>query len=66
MSFASDKEKELQGKVIAQTKQPDFEEFWMNAVAEMRKVPLQIKRKKAGDPLPGYGHHLGDLLQHPR
>ncbi|MBQ3252714.1 MAG: acetylxylan esterase [Oscillospiraceae bacterium] len=53
MSFASDKEKELQGKVIPQTKQPDFEEFWMDAVAEMRKVPLQIKRKKMNTPYSG-------------
>lgn len=46
MSFVAEKEQELKGKVIAQTKKEDFESFWQEQVAKMRAVPLQVKRKK--------------------
>lgn len=50
MSFTEEKEKELQSKIIAQTKKDDFEAFWQEQVAFMRAVPLQIKRKKLETP----------------
>ena len=48
--FNQEKEKELQGKVIAQTKKEDFEAFWQTQVAQLRAVPLQVKRKKLETP----------------
>ena len=50
MSFIEDKEIELQGKIIPQTKKADFEEFWQAQVAALRAIPLQIKRKKLDTP----------------
>ena len=50
MSYAEERENALVNKVIAQTKKPDFEEFWQRSVAQMRSVPIQIKRKKLETP----------------
>lgn len=50
MFFEKEKEQELQGKVIPQTKQPDFEDFWKRALEQLRSVPIQIRRKKLDTP----------------
>jgi len=50
MYFEKEKEKELQEKVIPQTKQPDFEEFWKLALEQLRSVPVQVRRKKLDTP----------------
>jgi len=48
--FIKEKEKELQGQVIPQTKKEDFEAFWQAQVAQLRTVPIQVKRKKMETP----------------
>lgn len=42
--YVLEKEEQLKKKIWAQTKRPDFEEFWEKSVAQMREVPLQIQR----------------------
>lgn len=48
--FIRQKEEMLKKKVWAQTKRPDFEQFWEEAVAQLRAVPIEIKRKKIHTP----------------
>ena len=50
MHYELEKEQELQNKVIPQTKQSDFEEFWQRAVALVRAVPIEVTRKKLDTP----------------
>lgn len=50
MLYKSEKEMELQSQLISQTRQPDFKEFWDWAVAQLRAVPVKIKRKKLDTP----------------
>lgn len=50
MSYEREKEKELQSKIISQTKQPDFEEFWQRSLEQLRSVPIEMKRKKLDTP----------------
>lgn len=50
MSYVEEREAALKSKIIPQTKNPDFEEFWSKAVAELRKVPLQVTREKLKTP----------------
>lgn len=49
-NYIQKREEALKGKVYAQTKREDFEEFWTKAVAQLRAVPIQIKRKKLETP----------------
>lgn len=48
--FIQKKEESLKKKIYDQTKREDFEEFWEKAVAQMRAVPLQVKRWKKETP----------------
>lgn len=48
--FVQEKEAELRGQVIPQTKKADFEAFWQVQVAQLRAVPLQVKREKKQTP----------------
>ena len=50
MTYEQEKEQELQKKVMPQTMKPDFKEFWEKGVAQLRQVPIQIKRKKLDMP----------------
>ena len=50
MLYEQEKEQELLHKIIPQTKPADFEEYWASAVAQLRSVPIQIKRKKLDTP----------------
>jgi len=50
MSYISEKEALLKTKIIAQTKKPDFEEFWERAVAQLRAIPLEVRREKMKTP----------------
>ena len=45
MTYAERREEKLKAQIIPQTKEEDFEEFWENSVAELRKIPLKIERK---------------------
>ena len=45
MLYELEKEQELRGKIIAQTKPADFEQFWDSAVRQLRSVPIIIKRE---------------------
>ena len=38
-------EEQLKQQIIPQTMESDFEEFWKNAVASLRAVPLHVERK---------------------
>lgn len=49
-TYTEEKIKELESKVFAQTMREDFNVFWSNAVADLRKKELVIKREKL--PLP--------------
>ena len=50
MTYEQERELELQKKVIPQTIKPDFKAFWERGVAQLRQVPIQIKRKKLDMP----------------
>jgi len=50
MYYEAEKEAGLKGKIIPQTKKEDFEAFWLQGVAQLRTVPLQVKRKKLTTP----------------
>jgi len=50
MSYISEKEAILKTKIIPQTKKPDFEEFWAKSVAQLRAVPLEVRREKMKTP----------------
>lgn len=50
MIYEQEREQELQGKIISQTKQPDFEEFWQRSLEQLRSVPIEMKRKKLDTP----------------
>ena len=46
MEDTKQKEEALKTKVIPQSKKEDFEQFWADAVAQLRRVPLEYTRKK--------------------
>lgn len=50
MTYEQEVELQLQKKVAPQTMKPDFKEFWEAGVAQMRQVPIQIKRTKLETP----------------
>lgn len=50
MSYACEKETELQKIVIAPEIKADLKEFWENEVNKMRNVPLDVKREKISTP----------------
>lgn len=50
MTYEQERELELQKKVAPQTMKPDFKEFWEKNIAQLRQVPIQIKRKKLDMP----------------
>ncbi|MBP3396892.1 MAG: acetylxylan esterase [Clostridia bacterium] len=50
MTYVETKEEALKGKIIPQTKREDFESFWQKAVADMRAVPLQVRREPVDTP----------------
>jgi cephalosporin-C deacetylase len=54
MGYIEEKEAELKHKIIPQCAKEDFWEFWQNQVAEMRKVPLKIERKRLPGPYDRY------------
>lgn len=49
-AYIKQKEEALKGKIYAQTKRPDFEAFWEQALAQLRAVPIQVRRKKLETP----------------
>ena len=48
--YAKEKEELLKKQIIPQTKKADFEEFWKNEVDNLRKIPLNVERKKIDTP----------------
>ena len=50
MDYITEKETLLKAKVYPQTKPEGFESFWADAVAQLREVPLQIRRQKLTTP----------------
>ena len=46
MTYITEKEKALQNKIIAQTKQPDFEKFWEKQVSYLRSFPIKYTKTK--------------------
>jgi len=50
MSYVKEKEEILVKKIIPQDKKEDFAEFWKQAVAELRAVPLEVVRQKIKTP----------------
>ena len=48
--YNAQKEASLEKEVLAQTMQEDFAEFWEAAVADLRKKPLSIERKRLSTP----------------
>ena len=44
--YVEQKRRELEAQVFMQTKRADFEDFWADAVAALRKKPLSVKREK--------------------
>ena len=50
MSYASEREETLKKKIIPQNIPSDFEEFWQRALAQLRAVPIQVKREKLVTP----------------
>lgn len=50
MSYASEREEQLKKKIIPQTIPADFEDFWQRALAQLRAVPIQVKREKLVTP----------------
>lgn len=49
-NYANKWEEELKKEIIPQNKKEDFEEFWQRSLEELRKAPVQIKRKKFDTP----------------
>ena len=49
-NYVKENEAALQEKVIPQNCPEDLEQFWQTAVAQLRAVPLQVKRKKLRTP----------------
>ncbi len=45
MTYAERREEILKTQIIPQTMEEDFEEFWVNSVAAMRKIPIKTERK---------------------
>ncbi len=43
--YLKKREEALKAKVIPQTKREDFEQFWADALAQLRAVPLKVERK---------------------
>lgn len=58
--YIMEKEAILKNKVIAQTKREDFEQFWAEAVAQLRAVPLKVERKEITTPYDKY-HTVWEL-----
>ena len=54
MSYAHERELELQKQVIPQTKKDDFEAFWNNEMKKLREVPIEIEREKLDTPFDKY------------
>lgn len=50
MDYVEKKEQALKSKIIAQTKQADFAEFWTSQVENLRKKPLKVTKKKIETP----------------
>ncbi len=50
MDYIAEKETILKTKIYPQNKQDDFESFWKDTVAQLRAVPLQIRRQKLSTP----------------
>ena len=50
MYYEQEKEAALKSKVLPQTMKPDFKQFWEREVAQLRQIPIQIKRKKLDMP----------------
>lgn len=48
--YVEQKRRELKAQVFMQTKRADFEDFWADAVAALRKKPLSVKREKLSLP----------------
>ena len=48
--YVEQKRRELEAQVFMQTKRADFEDFWADAVAALRKKPLSVKREKLSLP----------------
>jgi cephalosporin-C deacetylase len=53
-AYIDEKTKELENQVFAQTKKADFADFWANAVAQLRKKELVVKREKLDLPYEKY------------
>ena len=50
MYYEQQKAAELEKKVIPQNKKVDFEDFWIEQIAALRKIPLEITREKLDMP----------------
>ena len=50
MEYCQNKESLLAGRIIAQNKKPDFEEFWEKQILALRANPVTIKREKLNTP----------------
>lgn len=50
MSYISEKEENLLKRVIPQTKQPDFEEFWQKQVSYLRSFPIKFTKTELDTP----------------
>ena len=49
-NFVKEQEAELRKKVIPQNCPEDLQQFWQEALAQLRAVPLQVKREKLRTP----------------
>lgn len=54
MGYIEEKEAELKTKIIPQCAKDDFWEFWQNEVAQLRKIPLKVERKRLEGPYDRY------------
>lgn len=50
MSYLAEKEAALQKRVVPQTMKEDFEAFWTRSVAQLRAIPLEVKRTRIETP----------------
>ena len=57
MDYVAKKEQALKSKIIAQTKQADFAEFWASQVETLRKKPLKVTKKKIDNQFAWVSHN---------
>ena len=50
MNYVTQREEELKQQIFSQTMKEDFADFWKNAVEDLRKKPLTVKKEKLSLP----------------